>query len=77
MAPTLTWPGRGRSVVRDAATGRWRFAAEGERAADPARLVPEAAHGAAGDPPNLLVHGEAPGGFTLMRVEGGAPPGVK
>lgn len=56
--PTLVWPGRGGAVVRDPATGRWRF---GERpAGPPPRLEPIARHGdGGGDPPNLLVHGEA------------------
>jgi adenine-specific DNA-methyltransferase len=48
----LTWDGRGRPVVRDAATGRWGF---GERGA-PGELVPVRAHGAAA---SLLVEGDA------------------
>ncbi len=58
MRPTLTWPGRGRAVVRDA-SGRWRF---GER---PAAKLDLRAAGRTGRAPralaqaNLLVHGEA------------------
>jgi adenine-specific DNA-methyltransferase len=57
--PVLTWPGRGQPVVRDEATGRWRF---GTRAAAVPGLQAQERHGkpprALGDA-NLLVHGEA------------------
>jgi adenine-specific DNA-methyltransferase len=57
--PTLTWPGRGRAVVRDDASGLWRF---GDRPVKPARLHAAARVGKAPRAladANLLVHGEA------------------
>ena len=54
--PRLSWEGRGRQVVRDPSSGRWRF---GERPAQPPPLRAAAAYGIRRDPPCLLVHGEA------------------
>lgn len=51
--PRLDWPGRGRPVVRDAKTGRWRH---GDHTS--ASITVLARHGAAHSP-NLLIHGEA------------------
>ncbi len=63
--PTLDWEGRGRAVVRDPETGRWRF---GERAPGAtSRLVEVARHGRA-DAPSLLIHGEAFDALAALRA---------
>jgi adenine-specific DNA-methyltransferase len=54
LHPRLAWDGRGRSVVRDADSGRWRF---GTRPATPPSLDTVASHGTSS--PSMLVHGEA------------------
>jgi adenine-specific DNA-methyltransferase len=52
--PVLTWPGRGSPVVRDPATGRWRF---GERPAAGPRALPDG---------NLAILGEAHDALTAL-----------
>lgn len=65
----LDWPERGRSVVRDPRSGRWRLGEAGGGA--PARIV--ARHGAAARPPNLLVHAEALAALRQL-ARAGHPP---
>ena len=52
--PVLTWPGRGAAVVRDPATGRWRF---GERPPATPPVLPDG---------NLAIVGEAHDAMTAL-----------
>jgi adenine-specific DNA-methyltransferase len=59
MNPRLQWPDRGRSVVRDPATGRWRLR-DGDLPPPPRLPISEN---------NLLIHGEALDALRALRTQ--------
>src|SRR5688572_18735462 len=65
MALSLTWTGRGTSVIRDSTTGRWRF---GDRPSTPPRRTTVAEHGTVDvdAEPNELLIGDAFDAIELL-----------